>query len=69
MEKETKETVKASKSVVVVLQLNGSKSVESERVCVFVTCKLNILLHGAVNLDTISDETEQLRNVCIGCHV
>ena len=37
MEKVTKEIVKASKSVVVLLQSNGSNSVESGRVCVFVT--------------------------------
>ena len=37
MEKVTKEIVKASKSVVVLLQSNGFKSVESGRVCVFVT--------------------------------
>jgi len=33
----TKEIVKVSKSVVVLLQSNGSKSVESGRVCIFVT--------------------------------
>jgi len=52
MEGATKEIVKASKSVVVLLQSNGSKSVESGRVCVFVTWKRNILLHGADNFDT-----------------
>jgi hypothetical protein len=61
--------VKASKSVIILLQSNGSKSVESGTVCVFVTWKLSMLLHGADNLDTISDETEQLRNARIGCHV
>jgi len=56
-----KKIERVSKSVVTLLQSNGSKNAESGRVYVFVIWDPDILLHIVNNLDAVS-ETEQLIN-------